>query len=332
MGHERTRIFYLDVIRVLAIITIVITHALLNCVPEKSLAFSNLYIGSASLFFMTSGALIFPIVRPGVFLRRRLMSFVPQFIIWSLIYVLLAYLTSGNAKAATHSLAWMLFSPTFSVGWFCYALIGLYLFAPVISPWLTNAGKRAVELFLLAWLAAGLLPVAGLYTYIETNCETMLAPFYGFMGYMVAGYYLKRWPLFSRPRRERIAIWSVLVIVGVIFSGRFFFTLYKYDLHFTLTYDLSVNTMLVCIIWFSLCQYIRRAPALITRLVTVVSVCSLEIYLCHMAWIKYVLEPMQLQPWLMALLAVILSVGSGIALRLLWNATMQLFRKRSAPV
>ena len=332
MGHEKTRIFYLDVIRAFAIITIIITHAMLDRVSEKSIAFSSLYIGSASLFFMTSGALIFPVTRPGVFLRRRLMSFVPQFIIWSLIYVLLAYWASGDAKAATHSLAWMLFSPTFSVGWFCYALIGLYLFAPIISPWLANAGKRAVELFLLAWFAAGLLPIVELYTYMRPECETMFAPFYGFMGYMVAGYYLKRWPLFSRPRRERIIIWSGLLLAGVILSGRFFFTLYKYDVHYSLTYDLSVNTMMVCMIWFSLCQYIRRAPALITRAVTVISVCSLEIYLCHMAWIKYVLDPLPLQPWLAVLLGVVLSVATGIALRMLWNAMIQAFRKRSAPV
>lgn len=319
MEANKPRVFYIDVIRAFAILTIVVCHGMMGTVSEKWASFVGLFIGSASLFFMTSGALIFPVAKAGPFLRRRLTSFLPQFVIWSLIYVLLEYMSSGDGAEATKQVGWFLFSPTFSVGWFCYAMTGLCFFAPIISPWLAGAGKRAVEWFLLAWLLSGLIPVAQLYTYMRPLPEQLLGPFYGFMGYMVAGYYLMRWPIFSRPRRERLAFWAVAICVGVFIAGRFYFTLFKYGVHQPITYDLSINIMLMCMLWFALCQRVRKAPRIVTAAVTMVSVCSLEIYLCHIAWKRYVVDVLGLDAWLSVILLLVLSVGTALALRVVWH-------------
>lgn len=49
----------------------------------------------------------------------------------------------------------------FSVGihlWYLYVLMGLYLFLPVISPWVEKAGKAAFAYFLLLWALTLLFP------------------------------------------------------------------------------------------------------------------------------------------------------------------------------
>lgn len=315
MAQNKERIFYIDAIRAFAIFSILVTHVLLNNIEDKWYGFITLYFGSASMFFMTSGALIFPVTKAGAFYKRRFRAYVPQFVVWSLIYVALGYLYSHNGQAATKQLEWMLFTPTFTVGWFCYTLTGLYLFAPVISPWLCGASKRAVEWFLVAWLVSGFFPIAKLYTYMRPMPEWTLAPFYNFMGFMVAGYYFYKWPMFSRGHRERTILLAVLTIVGVVIAGRFYFTLFKYNVHQPLTYDLSINVMMVCLLWFAAAQYIRRAPRLVSKVVTVLSVCSLEIYLCHMAWLRYVVNPLGLSLWLSIPLLLVLSIGTGVLLR-----------------
>lgn len=35
--------------------------------------------------------------------------------------------------------------------WFVYMLLGLYLFAPVVSPWIETASRRAMEGYLALW-------------------------------------------------------------------------------------------------------------------------------------------------------------------------------------
>ena len=85
------RIFWIDAVRAFAILGIVYSHcAAFAGAPAPE--WLGMFVGSASLFFMASGALVFP-VRPtaGVFLRRRLASYVPQWIVFTVAYMVLMY-------------------------------------------------------------------------------------------------------------------------------------------------------------------------------------------------------------------------------------------------
>ena len=46
--------------------------------------------------------------------------------------------------------------------WFMYTLAGLYLLVPIVSPWLRNASKHEIEIYLALWLVTLLYPYIGL--------------------------------------------------------------------------------------------------------------------------------------------------------------------------
>lgn len=81
-------------------------------------------------------------------------------------------------------------------------MAGLYLFAPFISPWLYQASKRQVELFLSLWGINMTLPWVLFFfpelthTFnVNGNYYWTLSYFGGFLGYWLLGYYLQKYPI-----------------------------------------------------------------------------------------------------------------------------------------
>ena len=82
--------------------------------------------------------------------------------------------------------------------WFVYMLLGLYLFAPVVSPWIETASRRAMEGYLALWAFTLCIPYVHLvFRSCSANvsgttrrCSTI---FSGFLGYMVLAAYLRRY-------------------------------------------------------------------------------------------------------------------------------------------
>ncbi len=295
---EKKRIFYLDVIRAFSIIGVLFSHTASFFYKDNTLLWANLFIGSASLFFMTSGALIFPIKGGGVnFVKGRLKKILPQFLVWTVVYAVLAVFVKHDALYVLKDhVMWLLFYPSWNAAWFVYALIGLYLFAPVISPWLERASRRSVEYFLGLWLLSGLLKFASLHFHLEPQ-ETIVAPFFNYVGYMVAGYYLTRWPLQERTKKGQTAFWAITFFLGVIFGVRATITGLKWDYAEVFNNDMSINLMAFNMLVFGLLSYVKTAPKVVVRTVTLVSVCSFGIYMSHLALAEYVFVPLNLGLW-----------------------------------
>lgn len=288
-GVDSGRVFWIDLARAFAMVAIVFCHCDLGEFGEDQACLIGSFIGSAVLFFMCSGALIFPLRMPArTFYRRRFVSYVPQWIIWSLVYLWLAEHLGGlSHDYAVRELKWIFFAPTFGAGWFLYALTGLYLIAPVISPWIAGASRRQLEWFLLAWAVSGLTPLAQVHIPLDLT-NTPVAPFFGFMGYMVAGHYLARFPVAARPRRQQLLLWGVLVAVGILYTLRMFVTARRWGFTDILSNDLSINVMAINMLWFALCSLVTGAPRWLKAPITLVSTCSLGIYLWHLVLYKYV--------------------------------------------
>lgn len=313
--HRVRRVLWIDVIRAFAIIGIVLTHSMTGRTGETSSTITTMFIGSASLFFMTSGALIFPVrPTPGKFLRRRLKHIVPQLILWTLIYALLQWWLTPDYNLG-RSLAWAFFKPTWSEGWFLYVLVALYLMAPVISPWLTKAPRHAVETFLALWLLSGLTPFAHA-NVTFAQWQTPVYTYFGYMGYMVAGYYLTRWPVSARPVRQRAVIWCILLFLGVVAALRLYATAARWGYSEIMVDDASFNVMAMCMLWFALLQNVRRLPVWASVTVTWISLCSFGIYLTHSILLHYVpfITTMSLWP----AFAVTLGISAFAAHMLRW--------------
>lgn len=206
----------LDVVRAFAIIMVVALHSVHEYMDESVYQAVHPYICTPVLFFMTSGALIFPVRSGRAFVRRRMWALLPAFAFWTVVYLLMDYyLTPHQDVSIGHRLLYCLYTPTWGTGWFVLAMVGLYLFAPFLSPWLATARRRSIEYFLLLWLAAGTLPWVSAQTAILDDGGGVFTGFYGCMGYMVAGYYLTRWPVFTRSCRWQLCFWTLVFAAAV---------------------------------------------------------------------------------------------------------------------
>ena len=293
------RVFWIDAARAFAMLAIVWSHSMSAAYPADTATAWGMYIGSASLFFMASGALVFP-VRPsaGVFLRRRLGSYLPQWLLFTVAYVVLMRLTGIPALDDYRFNNLLKFAPLLSPwegGWFLYSLTGLYLFAPVLSPWLTRASRRGILSFIALWMVAGFLPVIGAVAEI-VPAESLVAPFAGFAGYMVAGYYLSRRPLKERNARQRSLYFLIWGVIAFGLGVAVYANASKWGYTRVMYYDLTFATMSANMLIFGLFTMIGTAPAWLCKPVSWISRHSLTIYLWHLLMIQYVLVPMNVAP------------------------------------
>ncbi len=179
------RIFYLDIVRLLACCMVVLMHSPMPTSQENSLLALGIGYVTApciGLFFMVSGALLLPVREDAkVFLRKRLGKVLFPTLIWSLFYIVVRCVDESSYDIA--HIARQVLSMPFSaqgsgVMWFMYTLTGLYIVAPVISPWLETVKKSTLELYLILWLVTMCFPliettldvnsgVTGLYYYIS---------------------------------------------------------------------------------------------------------------------------------------------------------------------
>ena len=117
---------------------------------------------SVPLFVMISGYFLLP-VKMGLrdFLKRRLSRILIPFVVWYLAYCIFFIFYSGDTVGqATANFFSMLINFDDRLGhmWYIYMLVGLYLLAPIISPWLEKVGKRQIQFYLAIWLITTLMP------------------------------------------------------------------------------------------------------------------------------------------------------------------------------
>ncbi|MEG1575032.1 MAG: acyltransferase, partial [Bacteroidales bacterium] len=231
-------IVWIDLLRILACFLVVLAHC---CDPfvgafdsDRSSFLWGVFTGSfvrcsVPLFVMMSGVLIMPTtLGMSEFYKKRLGRIVLPLVFWSIILPLLfalylnivGYSSSPligednfNIGTTIRKIYTFIFSFNYDTTplWYIYMLLGLYLVIPIINPWLKQASKREIQLFLGIWLFTLFIPyikmAAPFLGYIGNfgNMEIFgvcdwnsYGTFYyvsGFIGYLVLAYYLVKYPL-----------------------------------------------------------------------------------------------------------------------------------------
>lgn len=239
------RIFYLDALRVTAIVSVVLIHVFLGyrylIVSEYGANislnwfitdyFSNLFRIGVPIFLMLSGAL--SLGRDWdikSFLGRRIPRIIGPFLFWTVaislsviaIYLYFPFiLTYGAVGSSTFSVNGYLnllyniimsstkFSEQF---WFFWMILGTYLIMPIFNKWIKNCKLQELEYFLVIWL------VTCLFYYGSVKIPIQLDYFAGPIGYVVLGYYLRYTDreLFNNPYFGALLIVLSSVIMLVI--------------------------------------------------------------------------------------------------------------------
>lgn len=287
---ERPRLYYIDNLRVLACFLVLLTHSTMpavNAEKEGFWMFLLSFIGSPSseLFLALSGTVLLPVKTSfRKFYKRRFIKLLPPLIIWSVLGVLLYTQTHGLAwSAAWSKIIHIPVMPAIGVYWFVYAMAGLYLLAPFISPWLKSASRKQIELFLGLWLINMIIPWINFFYpdfipdfSVNGNYYWMLCYLGGFLGYWILGYYLNSYPLRLGVNMKTAcllftAIAYPLAIFCIKRSGQ--------DTDF-LTDNLQIGSAAYVALLYVVLQNIK-VPSKIQNTITAIARYSFGIYLTH---------------------------------------------------
>lgn len=286
------RLYWIDVIRIVAIVLIILMHTPIPNVgtPGPILSTISFLTGPGiGLFFMISGVLLLGNnIDQTVFIKHRFSKVLYPTVFWTFIYIFNKCLT--DSFSITDVLKSIISIPFSAQGhgvlWFMYTLAGLYLLTPILSSWLKSATRREIEFYLLLWAITLLYPFLKLILTINTETSGILYYFTGYCGYFLLGFYLKKYVISKGLSKWHIISCVVVItacIVLVFVSKRL-----KPDVEINvLFWYLSLPMALMSIAYFIL---LGRVPVLRWKeFVAKVSALSFGVYLVHILVMRSIL-------------------------------------------
>ncbi|MDB4922189.1 acyltransferase family protein [Mucilaginibacter sp.] len=300
-----SRNYSLDLLRVIACYMVIQIHTgefyyvgnqgvVLNT-PDANIVgwYNSLCRICVPLFIMISGFFLFPVNNTGTFFKKRLSRVAIPFVLWCIIYAFYYYFM-GSADLNTTLINILKIPVNYGVEighlWFVYMLLGLYLFAPILSPWIETASRRGMEFYLMLWGIAFTLPYIHLifpkiWGEEYWNHTPMLYYFSGFLGYAVLANYIKKFHM--QPRTWNYVAGVTLIITGYAITAYGFLhglLAEKYVNTLELTWGFeTINVAMMTAGVFLLIKNIKiqNTALRLTRLIIDVSAKSYGIYLCH---------------------------------------------------
>ena len=217
MVVKKERIFYYDFLRAFAIIAVLICHVDLFFGPLVTpvqvigqLTIHDIGRMGVPIFLMISGALLLNRdYELTDFLKRRFTRIIYPFIFWIIIIIAGIIYVSHD-----YSLAWNTLIGNFSVTWYFWMLIGIYLFIPIINAFIEKYGEIGIKYFLAIWFATMILKTFNSYPLFP---NFNLDYFAGYLGYLVLGYYLDKKEFKYSDIRMCIIGFGILLISLAIF-------------------------------------------------------------------------------------------------------------------
>jgi surface polysaccharide O-acyltransferase-like enzyme len=200
---QPTKQFWISNLRILATISVVFIHtsggALFKFgkIANETWWAANIINGfgrfTVPVFVMISGALLLgKEIELFSFLQKRFLRIWVPFTVWVVIYIayhnifehnpiniknaFLGYLTGGNGQ--------------YGHLWFVYMILGLYLFTPIINYFIQKATEtEIVYLLIICFISTTIFQLFK--ELLKLNIKLDIGNFGGYLGYYVAGYYLK---------------------------------------------------------------------------------------------------------------------------------------------
>lgn len=317
------------------------------------------------LFVMISGVLLIPVKTDvSTFYRKRIKRIILPFVFWSLALPLLYYFylnfgfdtVNPNISIDDHSLnatLTKLYTFFFNFNydtiplWYVYMLIGLYLLIPILSGWLAQASKKDVQIVLALWLVSTTLQYIelgapflgyngtganmGMWGVCDWNTYGSLYYFSGFMGYLILGHYLVKYPLnWSMSKCVKVGLPLFLLgftitYIGFVMTQRYFPENFAYlEIIWSFT---NLNVVMMTVPVFLFAQAINRQPSTQVKLI---SSLTFGIFLAHFFFVQVAYDMLyptfNLPSIVMILLVAILSFS--ISLFVVWILSLNKLTKK----
>ena len=301
----KKRYFGIDLIRVLSCFLVMQIHSgqLYYIDSEGGLVKSekNIYPGifnsmatvSVPLFVMISGYLLLPMKTDySTFLKKRFTRILFPYLAFNLFYNIYFYLR-GIIDLQTMFLNIPKVLINFSVGhlWFIYMIMGIYLYIPIITPWIKTAEKKHFYYYFIIWGISSFsyyleLYFGGIWGEVFWNKTTIVSSFIGYSGYAVLGAFIK---LHLKDKNLYI-LGIILYIIGTTISMSGYF--YKREdattteeIEITWRFD-SFNVAIASLGVFLLLRKVEWENKKITKILNDISLKSFGMYLVHLFFVQ----------------------------------------------
>lgn len=288
------RIYYFDVLRSLAIISVLLMHSLspyfrdINQTSWHTINLINAIVRySVPLFVMISGALLLSktSLQINTFIKKRFSRIVIPTLVWSLVYIYLY----RNSTLDIHVLKQILNGPVYYHLWFMYMLISIYIAYPLLWGYTQKASKYNFIYIILAW-------------FFITSIEPVLHKFYGvhigirqevltnYMGYFLLGYFLHKYDFTFKYSKIFYGM-ATLILIYLTAFGTEILSQTKLNLYFYSNAAPNVVLLSVTVFLFfkelPYHQMFTRFPKLDTAIIKL-SYASMGIYLLHPIILDYI--------------------------------------------
>lgn len=232
---------WVDDIRLIATLAVIVLHVAspavfieYNAVDNAS---SNWWIANfydsftrfcVPFFIMITGALLLP-QQIGLkrFLQKRLKRILLPFVFWTAVYIFFNLglkIRDFGYGALNDFWEWLFVQliqgPSVHL-WYVYMIIGLYLFIPIIKPWIQQATNLAILYFLGIWMV---IVLANQLQIFVISSPFDISYFGGYLGYLVLGYYLAERVIITNSIKKIATITFVLgflaTLIGTFFASQ----------------------------------------------------------------------------------------------------------------
>lgn len=298
MENQSTRNISLDLVKIIAALTVIMIHVSSGFVTTHDANSSDFFWGNildsisrigVPLFVMISGALILDENKEFSMLKlfQKIKSILFLFIFWSAFYVLaegIIYpLSIGNSLDILSLI--ISFIEGYYHMWYLYMLIGLYLITPFLRSFVNRNNKNFVLLFIAIALLTQFTPpiingLAAIWKPVK-YLDSFIAQFYlkffgGYTAYYLSGWYIVHIG-FSTKRKNiflyAAGIGSLLLTILYVYLTHDLSNGYSNVNIFIYLYTTGVFTMIVNL---PLAKYNTQ-----TNLITNIATLSFGVYIIH---------------------------------------------------
>lgn len=300
MKSKSQRVFYLDLLNVIAIISVIALHCngIVHGNPNtrawnSSLLVECLCYFAVPLFIMISGANLLNYREKydtKTFFKKRFLKVLIPFIFWSFgmflwkIYVIHSIEPFTNFKDLVNAIFMNKQETTY---YFVWAIIGVYLTMPLLSLIDFNKNKKAIALFLaLFFIINSLIPniliVLGINYNVGATLQIGNYCFFAILGYVLANWDIKK-------------VYRILIYIGA-FIGliyRYFLTYIPSKEYGYVVKNFWGYTTWYCILLsasvFLIIKYLKfnNVKDKLSKIISKISGCSYGVYLIHQMIMYY---------------------------------------------
>lgn len=292
---ENKSIVWVHYLRVIATFGVVLLHSAapllykFNELPKGFWWYANAYDSlvriCVPLFFMISGFLLLGRQEPlPEFFRKRFNKIAVPLLAWSAIYVFWKAFVEHSDRISFYSLYSIALTPAYYHLWFLYAIIGVYLYVPIMRVLAAHSGRLLLRYYLLLWfVAVAIIPFGEKITKIGSRIDLLAIS--GYAGFFLLGHCLAK--LEISKGKALVAGLAFLAAVALTATGTSYLTLRSNGELVDYLYGyLSPNVIVMSASFFVLARYVLGQSQVFLnpsalRLVESLSSASFGIYLVH---------------------------------------------------